>query len=608
MSRYKMVSLSILILLLLGTFSVFAQERAGGIEGTVRDPNGAIVPNVSVRVASVGTTAGGRPDVTIGFNRDLTTDENGFFRVLEVPPGFYSITVNATGFAPSTLNNVQVVLGKNTPVNIALALGTQEVVVDVSGTDASTIDPADTKIQTNITAQTAELLPKGTNFTSLLQVAPAVRNEPLSGGFQVDGASGSENTFIVDGLEVTNFRTGTLNTNNNLPFALVQEVQVKSSGFEAEFGGATGGVINVVTRGGSNDFHGEFGMQFRPDQIQAGPRRFLSPSGTGDYLTPNREEGTDVFPIATLNGPIIKDRLWFFGSYTPQYLVGNRTINYLDPDTEAFSFAETFRQKVTREYAFARLDAQILNNLRVTGTFTYNPISQQGVFPLNSSVFDPVPATTVGGVLLSGVEFQNQLGGRQNSNTTTGSVVWTPTNSLILSVRGGHSFLNEKLNSYGVPAVGPVRFSCSSLSTATPPAEAGCVPGQSNGIPVLQQLLYDASRRDTVDADATFIGNLFGRHELKGGYQFNGLSNEVNLAQTPQVVLRYGVPIGQLAGRNITPTPGAIGSGQLRRFSTSRRRQQRQPGHLRTGPLAAVVTALDQPGPPRRTRVRTELC
>ena len=119
MSRYKMVSLSILILLLLGTFSVFAQERAGGIEGTVRGPNGAIVPNVSVRVASVGTTAGARPDVTIGFTRDLTTDENGFFRVLEVPPGFYSITVNATGFAPSTLNNVKVVSGKNTPVNIA---------------------------------------------------------------------------------------------------------------------------------------------------------------------------------------------------------------------------------------------------------------------------------------------------------------------------------------------------------------------------------------------------------------------------------------------------------------------------------------------------------
>lgn len=570
MSKIKFSFFMVFAILIFGCLHISAQERAGGIEGTVRDPSGAVVPNAQVTIASSASSPGARPDVTIGFNRTVTSDDNGFFRVLEVPPGFYTVTVPASaGFSSATLNNVQVILGKNTPLEINLAVGGQNVVVDVTAEGTNTIDPADTKIQTNITAQTAELLPKGTNFSSLLQVAPAVRNEPLSGGFQVDGASGSENTFIIDGQEVTNFRTGSLNNNYNLPFSLVQEVQVKSSGFEAEFGGATGGVINVVTRGGSNDFHGEFGMQFRPSKLQAGPRPFLSPLGDGTYINPRRDGGVDVFPVATFNGPIVRDRIWFFGAYTPQIFEAERTIDRLDPTTGAFISSETYRQKIKREYAFGRIDAQPFSNLRVSGTFTYNPIIQEGIFPGFNTLFDPLPSADFGGTtgVLTGAAFQNQRGGRQNSNLSTGQIVWTPTNSLILSIRGGHSFLNEKLDSYGVPPVGPIRFLCSSLSTSAPPANAGCVIGQSNGVPVLQQLLYDASTRDTIDADITFIGNLFGRHELKGGYQYNGLSNKVNQLQTPQVILRYGVPINQLAGRNITPSPTAIGSGQLRRFS-----------------------------------------
>ena len=104
-----------------------------------------------------------------------------------------------------------------------------------------------------------------------MKIAPSTRPEPLNGGFQVDGASGSENTFIIDGQEVTHFRTGVLRANDNLPFSLVQEVQIKSSGFEAEFGGATGGVINVVTKGGGNEWHGEFGSRFRPGSWQGSP-------------------------------------------------------------------------------------------------------------------------------------------------------------------------------------------------------------------------------------------------------------------------------------------------------------------------------------------------
>ncbi|MGH9900880.1 MAG: carboxypeptidase regulatory-like domain-containing protein, partial [Pyrinomonadaceae bacterium] len=361
------------------TVSAFGQETTGAIEGTVKDTQGNVVPGVAVTVSSRGRTEAARPDATGGFSRTVTADDNGFFRVLQVPPGFYTVsTAAAAGFGTATLNDVEVVLGKTTPVNVGLQPGNVEVSVTVTA-DAIAIDPTDNKIQTNITSQVAELLPKGTNFTSLLQVAPAVRNEPKGGGFQIDGASGSENTFIIDGQEVTNFRTGTLNANNNLPFQLVQEVQVKSSGFEAEFGGATGGVINVVTKGGSNEWHGEFGMSFRPAELQAGPRRILTNAfGPATYFQAQRDGGTDFFPTMNLSGPILRDRAWFFASYSPQYRKTIRPITYIDTDNNnAIVGAERYVERRIDYYAFTRVDADVMNNLRFSGTYTWNPIDQE---------------------------------------------------------------------------------------------------------------------------------------------------------------------------------------------------------------------------------------
>jgi hypothetical protein len=233
--KFKFIP-SIIALLLCLSAVAFGQETTGNIEVTVSDPQGNVVPGVTVTVTSVNTTDGARPDATTGFNRTATSDDAGFVRILQIPPGFYSVLTTATsGFGAINVERVEVVTGKTTPVRISLQAGSVSETVTVTS-DTVAIDPTDNKIQTNITAQTAELLPKGVNFTSLLQVAPAVRNEPLSGGFQIDGASGSENTFIIDGQEVTNFRTGTLNQNNNIPFQFVQDIQIKSSGFEAEFG------------------------------------------------------------------------------------------------------------------------------------------------------------------------------------------------------------------------------------------------------------------------------------------------------------------------------------------------------------------------------------
>nr|MDQ3374842.1 TonB-dependent receptor [Acidobacteriota bacterium] len=262
--NFVFIKLSLMLVFCLSA-TAFGQETTGNIEGTVKDAAGSVVPNVTISISSTQNTASGTTTtgVTTGFRRTITTNEDGFFRVLQVPPGAYDVVTTATGgFGEARYENVTVSIGQNTQVDITVNPGSGVNTVDVLASDTQPVDTTNNAIQTTINAQKIELIPKTTGFTGLLKTVPGTRPESRSGGFSVDGASGGENVFVIDGQEVTNYRTGTLNEIYNIPTQLVQEVQVKSSGFEAAFGGATGGVVSVVTRGGNNDFHGEFGIQF----------------------------------------------------------------------------------------------------------------------------------------------------------------------------------------------------------------------------------------------------------------------------------------------------------------------------------------------------------
>ncbi len=559
---YKNIKIiSLFLAVLCFASAAIAQETTGTMEITTRDSTGAVVPGVAVTVSNAGDTA--------GFKRTLTTDDEGFLRVQRLPPGKYNVKSEATsGFSAKTYTNIAVVLGQITPVMLDLSVGGVGAVVDVTAGDNVTIDTTSTKIQTNITKEFAERLPKGTNFASLLKVSPATRPEEKSGGYQVDGASGSENTFIVDGNEVTNALSGTLDANNNLPFSIIQEVQVKSSGFEAEYGGATGGVINVVTRGGNNQFSGEFGLNFQVAKLQAADRDVLFLNGQQPVHL--RYEGVDndngFFPSATLSGPIVKDRVWFLGSYSPQILSFDRTINYRNNLPPL-----TYRSTQTGYYAFGRVDAQPFDSVRVSGTYVWNPIKVDGELPALSSQFD---GSYPSGNNLTGVEYQDQRGGRQNSNITTVQGVWSASNNLIIAGRMGRNFLNNKLGTYGIPDVSPItiknsRIACSTSSQAPPPG-ANCQAGTSNGIPWDSATVFDATVRDTYDFDATYIVNAGGRHEFKGGYQYNKIFNTVLAPRNGYLLLYYGPAnsIDQRSGRNVTPTPGNIGTGRWIRFGT----------------------------------------
>ncbi|HMJ08989.1 MAG TPA: carboxypeptidase regulatory-like domain-containing protein [Pyrinomonadaceae bacterium] len=566
--------------------NALGQETTGSLEGTVKDSAGAVVPNVTLTISTAETTASGTTTTGVGsgFRRTITTNDEGFFRVLQVPPGVYNIVAAPTaGFGEARYENVNVSIGQTVQLSLTVTPGTSSATVDVSSSDAQPVDTTNSAIQTTISAQKIELIPKGTGFSSILKTIPGTRPESRSGGFSVDGASGGENVFVIDGLEVTNYRTGTLNETFNIPTQLVQEVQVKTSGFDAAYGGATGGVISVATRGGSNTFHGEFGVQFQTPKFNGDFRPLLSrfTSGTvgagtftqtAEYFDPEKTRGTDYFPTANLGGPIIKDRLWFYGSYSPQIFNTERTTQYFTDQpasTRSLITTETYRSKTTYKYGFARLDANPFNKLRLSSTYLWNPVVQEGVIPgstfsnVGSSAFGfgNVPTANYGGSIgvLRGHEWADQQGGRQNANAVTVAGVYTPTSNLVIDGRFSRGFLNEKLGNYFVPSTVQI-FSC-----GTPNVNFPCSTTGANSITV-----KDVSVRTSYEFSASYIFNLGGRHELKGGYQRYSIFNDVQSGNNAigRISFNYGTPISSLQP-GVVDSPGAVGSAAFRRTGTN---------------------------------------
>jgi hypothetical protein len=564
----------------------FGQETTGSIEGTVKDAAGALVPNITLTITNAKATSSGTTSTGVGagFKQTITTNDEGFFRVLQVPPGNYIVVSTASsGFGEVRYENVTVNIGQSTQLAITVTPGNNVTVVDVVASDVAPIDVNNNSIQTTISAQKIELIPKGGGFTSILKTVAGTRPESRSGGFSVDGASGGENVFTIDGQEVTNYRTGTLNEAYNIPTQLVQEVQVKSSGFDALYGGATGGVVSVVTRGGGNDFHGEVGLQFESPQLNGTPRQLLNRFTSGSVannnfvqskqvFNPLKTGGLNTFPTANLGGRIIRDRLWFFSSYSPQVFRSEVDTQYFtNVPNPQFITTETYRRTRTYQYAFNRLDANPFSKLRLSGTFLWNPVIDKGSLPTTSFTnvsttsygLTNVPTANYGGSIgtLTGNDFTNFQGGRQNSNLVTFSGVYTATSNLVFEGRFSRGFLNEKNGNYFIPTIFPQVSACTST-----PASFGCATTGANTITI-----KDVSLRKSYDFSGSYIVNAGGQHQLTAGYQRFTIFNDVQSGNNAigQLRFNYGTSITTLIGGNVTATPGSVGSGSFRRQGTN---------------------------------------
>lgn len=568
-NKLKLIT-SVISLLFLASALAFGQTTNGSIEGTVKDSSGAVVPGASVTVK--GTN--------VGFNRTVVADSNGDYRIDRLPTGQYTVTVAAINGFAETKADALVVLEKTTRADVVLGIQGGDVNVTVTNDPLGiVVDTSDSKVQTNITSDLISKVPAGTSFSSVLKLSPATRSESLTGGFSVDGASKAENTFSIDGQDVTNVRHGTLDDNGtgvnsqNIPTALVKEVQIKTSGFEAEHGGASGGVIQVVTKSGTDQFHGEVGAQFTPSSLQPGtiwgPASntydlgiTIAPTSTeilqGLYSLPPsaKDHYLEFDPSLSLGGPIIKKHLWFFGVYSPQKYNVTRTTNYYsidrygnliaDPRVGSGSLypptnAETYKSRETYEFAQGKLDYSILNNLNGFTSFLWNPFVQNGLLPYGATAINAIEPPHPG--FADPQSRYSQKGGYSPSNVFNTQLNWAPKSWVALSGRYGYGYQNGKPSNYDVP--GGVLYQCRGAVTA-PAYVSGAAGCQSNFASELGAgaIIKDISKHKTFNGDATFFFNGLGRHNLKGGYEFSKIFVDDLEASTNYIRLTYGQNTG----------------------------------------------------------------
>lgn len=504
------------------------QESTGSIQGTVKDTTDAVIPGAKVTATSPSLI---RP-------MEATTDNGGNYRFLTVPVGKYTVTVTQSGFKTVSKQEVDVQLGKTATIDFDLPAGNVSEVVNVTA-GGETIDVTSSKTATNITQNIIENTPKGRSFNSILPYAPGVIFDPRAGntggtssgptgtnggnpgggvgGYSVNGASGSENAFIIDGVEVSNIRNAALGRESAIPFEFVREIQVKVGGYEAEYGGATGGVINVITKSGSNDFHGEGGLLFTGAALNASPRgfwqRLASNPSQAEFFRQREDESRTFFPVYELGGPLLKDRLHFFTSYAPEVTRFERTIPFA-------SGTRTTTQRLIRHYGIARVDYAPTQNMQVNTSYLWTPIRVDGLL----TGVDPRVAPPTNDLSIQG--------GYTPASSYSASWTWTPTSKLILSARYGYKYLNDKGNTYGLP--GDARFvyqAATSGSAYTGPA----VPSQFSGNTGFQnvgstfQVLKDITTRHNLYLDSSYIARIAGQqHTFKGGYALNRIANDVN--------------------------------------------------------------------------------
>lgn len=568
----------LLFALVLLSVGLFGQETTAGLQGTVKDQSGAVVSQAVVAVT--GSTLVG--------DKQTRTDSAGYYRFANLPPGIYAITVRAEGFATSKKEGLILATGHLPSIDFTLSVGKTETIVEVSGT-APAIDVTSNQTMSNVTEDILNQVPHGRSFQSVIQFAPSARNEPLQGatalsngtgggspgnmsngqqyGYSIGGAADSENSYLVEGQSTGNVQGGFSHT--NVPADFIQEVQVKTSGIEAEHGGALGGVVNVVMKKGTNGYHGSAFVQFENDAMDGSPQAYsrYDPVSFGTQVTPGffidptynnyqpvKPKTADIFPGFTLGGPIKKDRIFFFVGFNPELNEEVRSVNY----GPAAGGILHFGRNTQTYYTNSRVDIAVSQRVRLFASWLYQYQREAGELVGTAPRFFPFEDSTTGFFNTTSGCFSNSTcitGGippsafshaqgyaAPNQTTNVGADI-TLSPRLVSTTRFGYYF--ENYHDFGFPQGGNLyQWLTTSL----------CLPGATPGTPqcatdtfgnVLPSALQhpfgwfntgfdfnftvrDANKAVQFDQDiAWFKSGWKGTHNFKAGYQLHRLSNDL---------------------------------------------------------------------------------
>src|SRR5262245_35665988 len=397
-NKYKqtlasIVSVALIMMSLASTISA-AQQPTGSIEGLVTDPQGAVVPSASITAR----------EVTTNLTRSVKAGEDGRYRIGQLPPGNYELKVSGPGFKSSVIPSVKVDVGTNASVDVKLEIGGASETVTVTGGGEAQVDRTDHTVSGVVGRVQIQNMPlNGRNFLDLANLAGAQTVDGASfdptkanyTGVSIAGQAGRSTQITVDGGSVVDNVVGT--TVQNFSQEIVQEFQVGLTNFDLSTGASASGSVNVVTRSGSNEFHGNGYVYWRDSRFSAFPslKRLVASEGIpkaaqADEIPFDREQFGGTF-----GGPLKKDKIFFFTSYeyNNQDAV---SIHSLAPTIASFSgftgnpFNETL--------ATGKLDWTINDKFTLAGRYSHNHNDQQAPFPAASGI---VQSKTQSGIFQS---------------------------------------------------------------------------------------------------------------------------------------------------------------------------------------------------------------
>ncbi|MGA3196768.1 MAG: TonB-dependent receptor [Terriglobales bacterium] len=553
----KLRSLVVCVFLL--SAIAFGQTFRGTILGTVTDPSGAVVSGATVKARNEAT----------GLERTTTTSADGSYAIPELPIGTYTLSVTQPGFQTYAATGVSVDVATERRIDAALKAGEVSTRVEVTAEDLPQVETTTNDLGGVLTQETVKDLPvNGRDYTKLIYLNPGVAGSPDQisdspgsfGEFSMNGARGRSNNYLLDGTDMNDgFRNdpaineaGVFGTPATiLPLDAVAEVHVISN-FEPEYGRNAGGVVNIVTRSGTNKLHGTAADYFRNDALDA--RNYFNPTTT-DIGTPNPKAPFHNNQYGfSLGGPIVKDRTFFFFDYEGQREpVGVVTVASVPTGTAA-------------DGSLSPSDSsnQVIQNLLMRNPWPAPNLSNPnpGVVSTNGQASVVSPSfnnlTSLIGKIDHSFDTNNLLSGRYfygdsvqsfplaltaSGGQLPGFNTYTPTRVQLVSLSYVHTFGSNKVNEirYGWNRFaegffpGDRAFHPSSIGLCAASTLAGCDGSGTtdSGLPIIlvsgvSQLGASSSDpRHRVDSNNQFLDNFswkINKHDVKFGFDFHRTS------------------------------------------------------------------------------------
>jgi outer membrane receptor for ferrienterochelin and colicin len=462
----------VLTVLLLGWAGSALAQTTGSISGHVTDETNS--PLAGVVIEAKGPSLQG--------SRAVASDASGNYRLNLLPPGVFTVSFTLPGSKARTREGIVVGLGKDTALDQTLRSTLTEEVTVIA--EAPTIDTGAAELGLNLSQRSVQTLPTDRNYASIVQVVPGVSSDASNNNLQqssitVYGSSGAENTYLIDGINTTGVEYGFQGKEMNFEF--VEEVEVKTGGYEAEYGRSTGGIVNVITKSGGNEFHGDVFAYYDNDSLQSTGKSVAAPTPVG---VTKKDFGVGF------GGFMVKDKLWFFLAYDR---VDNTLTNRLQEGPQAGQDVDT---GTTRDLASAKLTWRISDEHSLIATYLQDPTEQTGAINDASHTLIGDPLTYLG---------KQEFGGRDFALRYQG--ILAPNWTLV----GQIARHQEKNN------VGPATAAGDIVQLR----DADNNFFQTGGFGLIQKKEF---QRDVASLAATWV---IGEHEVKGGVELEKQQAEV---------------------------------------------------------------------------------